>query len=107
MTTDYVLVTTTTDSAEEARTLADTLVSARLAACAHIEETDSVYWWDGEVRHDHEWRVEFKTTTARLEALKAELLARHSYELPQLIVTPIIDGFPDYLAWIADETSPR
>ena len=107
MMTDYVLVITTTDSLPGARALADAIVTARLAACAHIEETDSVYWWDDEVQHDHEWRVEFKTTTARLEQLKAELLARHSYDTPQLIVTPILDGSPAYLAWITAETTPR
>lgn len=105
--TDYTLVTTATDSAEEARTLANALVAARLAACAHIEETDSVYWWEGAVQHSHEWRVEFKTTSVRLEQLKAELLARHSYETPQLIVTPILDGSAAYLSWLTAETAPR
>jgi len=108
MTSDYVLVTTTTDTAEEARALAEAMVTQRLAACAHIEQTDSVYWWDGAVQSEHEWRVEFKTVaSARLEQLKAAILAAHSYDTPQVIVTPILDGSPAYLQWLTAETTPR
>jgi periplasmic divalent cation tolerance protein len=107
MTADYVLVTTTTDSAEEAQRLADALVGDRLAACAHIEETDSVYWWDGAVQHDHEWRLELKTPAGRADELQAAILQTHSYDTPQVIVTPILGGSPAYLAWLTAETTPR
>jgi len=26
----------------------------------------------------------------------------HSYDLPELVVVPIVDGCPDYLAWLAE-----
>lgn len=107
MTADYVLVTTTTDTVEEARGLAAELVTARLAACAHIEETDSTYWWDGAVQHDHEFRVEFKTPVHRAAELQQAILDAHSYDTPQVIVTPILGGSPAYLAWLTAETTPR
>ncbi len=107
MTTDYVLVTTTTDSAERAAAIAEAIVKQRLAACAHIEETDAAYWWQGEFETAHEWRVEYKTTRTRLEQLKAEVLRLHTYTTPQLIVTPILDGSPAYLEWLTAETTPR
>jgi len=107
MTADYVLVTTTTDTAEEAQSLADSLVTARLAACAHIEETDSVYWWQDAVERAHEWRVEFKTPQHRAAELQQAILTAHSYDTPQIIVTPILGGSPAYLAWLTEETTPR
>lgn len=107
MTAEHVLVTTTTDSAEEAQTLADTIVTRRLAACAHVEETNSTYWWQGEIQHDHEWRVEFKTPQHRAAELQQAILDAHSYETPQIIVTEIIGGSPAYLAWLTEETTPR
>jgi len=107
MTSDYVLVTTTTDSAGEAQRLAETIVTGRLAACAHVEETDSVYWWQGAVESAHEWRVEFKTPQHRAAELQQAILAAHSYDTPQVIVTPILDGSPAYLAWLTEETTPR
>lgn len=108
MMTDYVLVTTTIgDDAHKAIDLVDHMVAARLAACAHLERITSTYWWDGEMQTENEYRVEFKTTAARVEELKAAILAVHSYDLPQLIVTPILDGSPAYLEWITAETTPR
>lgn len=107
MTAEFVLVTTTTDNADAAKRLADTIVAGRLAACAHIEETESVYWWDGEIQHDHEWRIEFKTPQHRAAELQQAILDGHSYDTPQVIVTPILAGSPAYLAWLTEETTPR
>jgi periplasmic divalent cation tolerance protein len=104
---DYVIVTTTTDSADEAHIIADSAVGARLAACAHVRETDSTYWWEGDIQHDHEWEVQFKTRADLTEPLSAHILAVHSYSIPQIIVTPINGGSPSYLAWITAETTPH
>lgn len=106
-TSAHVLVTTTTDTAEEAQTLATGAVAERLAACAHVQETSSTYWWDGEVQHEHEWEIAFKTPANRSDELTAHILATHSYDTPQVIVTPIIGGSPAYLAWLDEETRPR
>jgi periplasmic divalent cation tolerance protein len=107
MTADYVLVTTTTDNNDEARRLAADLVTARLAACAHIDEIRSTYWWDGAVQNDPEFRIEFKTPADRADALQAAILAAHSYDVPQVIVTPILGGSPAYLQWLTEETRAR
>lgn len=107
MTTDYVLVTTTTDSHEEAVRLATDLVTARLAACAHIQETASTYWWTGQVQHEHEWEISYKTPAVHAAHLQDAILAAHSYDTPQVIVTPILGGSPAYLAWLTEETQPH
>lgn len=39
--------------------------------------------------------------SAVLELVKA----RHPYEVPGIPARPIVGGSPDYLEWIADETS--
>ena len=57
-------VFTTVASREEALTLATVLVERRLAACAQIEPIESVYRWDGAVRHEGEFRIVFKTVEA-------------------------------------------
>ena len=45
-------VYTTVASREEALTMAKALVERRLAACAQIEEIESVYRWEGALHHD-------------------------------------------------------
>jgi periplasmic divalent cation tolerance protein len=104
---DHVVVTTTTDREERARTLASDAVAAGLAACAQVVgPITSVYRWQGEVRTDLEWRVELKTAADRVAALTEHLAAHHDYELPEIIATPITGGSAAYLDWVVRETRP-
>ncbi|WP_436790252.1 divalent-cation tolerance protein CutA [Yinghuangia sp. YIM S10712] len=104
--TDYVTVLTTTGTAEAAEALADSAVRARVAACAQIVgPITSVYRWEDEVQREQEWQVVFKTTAARYPALEAHIKAEHTYDVPEVIATPITAGSPAYLAWLAAETA--
>lgn len=101
----YFVYVTTADEAE-AKRIAETVVEARLAACANIlGAIQSVYRWEGKVCRDGEAALVLKTSNDR----KAELIDRikelHSYECPCVVCLPIADGNPDFLKWIADETS--
>ncbi|HEV2640274.1 MAG TPA: divalent-cation tolerance protein CutA [Actinocrinis sp.] len=103
---DYVLVTTTTDSVDEAQQLAMSAVEARLAACAQVSAPiTSTYWWEGVVEASTEYRIDFKTTADQAERLGQHLRATHSYDVPEVIYVPILGGNPAYLAWISKETA--
>jgi periplasmic divalent cation tolerance protein len=98
-------VSTTTDSKEAAAELARSAVEARLAACGQVVgPIDSVYWWEGKVDTAAEWLVVFKTTTDRSDRLVEHLRSRHSYDVPEIIITPITGGDPAYLSWVRKET---
>lgn len=105
MSSGQVIVTTTAGDEAAARELAAGVVAARLGACAQLVPVTSVYRWEGEVRTEPEWRVEVKTAAARAEALTAHLRGVHPYDLPEIVVTPIVGGSDDYLAWVDAETS--
>lgn len=80
-------------------------VEARLAACAQVSgPITSTYWWNGEIESTVEWVCALKTTTAHVVPLMARLRDAHSYDTPEIIVTAIEDGDPDYLEWITDVT---
>jgi periplasmic divalent cation tolerance protein len=100
-----VVVTTTVDSAEVAESLAKGIVEARLGACVQIVPIRSVYRWDGEVRVDAEWQCVVKTSAIRADELVAHIKANHSYDVPEVAVTPVVGGNDDYLAWVSEETS--
>ena len=105
MTTDYVTITTTTDSADEAERLATSGVGERLAACAQVSQPiTSTYWWQGVMETATEYRIDFKTTAALAERLTEHLKTSHSYDTPEVVVTPIIGGNPAYLEWIGETT---
>ncbi|WP_172386883.1 divalent-cation tolerance protein CutA [Streptomyces sp. MNP-20] len=102
----FLLVLTTTDTADKADTLARAAVEARLAACAQINgPVTSVYRWEGAVETAREWQVSLKTTQERYAALEAWLLQTHDYETPEIIATPVTGGSAAYLGWLAAETA--
>ena len=105
MSSDHVVVTSTTDSEDAAKALAASAVDAKLAACAQVVgPITSVYRWEGAVQNDQEWRVDFKTAADRVAELTDHITTNHSYDVPEIIATPINGGNPAYLAWLIEET---
>ncbi|SRR6266700_1086514 len=103
---DAYQILTTTDSREEADRLGRLAVERRLAACAQVTgPVTSTYWWQGAMETATEWHVWLKTTGARLESLIALIRSEHTYDVPEVIATPIVAGNPAYLEWIATETA--
>lgn len=103
--TDKIIVFSTCGSEEEARKLAGTLIEKRLAACVNITApVNSVYRWKGVVEEAHEWLLIIKSRRERFEDIRAALETAHSYELPEVLAIPVLDGSPNYLTWLEDET---
>jgi periplasmic divalent cation tolerance protein len=103
-----ILVLTSLPERSTAEALARELLEARLAACIHVGATlRSLYHWRGEIETADETQLMIKTRGALYAPLEAAILARHPYELPEIVVVPISHGLPAYLQWIAAETSPR
>ncbi|SDX38009.1 divalent cation tolerance protein [Amycolatopsis xylanica] len=102
---EHVVVTTTAGSEEAARALATGAIEARLGACAQIVgPLTSVYRWEGVVQTETEWRVEIKAAARRAPELTEYLKTEHAYDVPEVIVTPIVGGSAEYLAWLTEET---
>ncbi len=103
----FLMVITTTDSVEDANRIADAVVKKRLVACAQVEgPMISTYWWEGKVEQGQEWKCSMKTSTALYSDLEAELTRVHTYDTPEIIAIPIVQGSREYLAWMADELEP-
>jgi periplasmic divalent cation tolerance protein len=104
--TDKVIVYTTCGKAEDAENLALRLIEGRLAACVNVVPgVRSFYRWKGKIENDTEFLLIIKTARGLVDQLRLELEKLHPYELPELIVAPIIDGSPNYLAWLEQEVS--
>lgn len=102
--TEKIVVLSTCGSEEEAVRIAKGLVEEHLAACVNlVPRIRSFYRWQGKVEDSAEWMLVVKTSRARFSALRAVLEAAHSYELPEVLALPIVDGSPNYLAWLESE----
>jgi periplasmic divalent cation tolerance protein len=87
-------------------TFARGLIEDGLAASAHnYTPVRSIYRWQGKVHERTEGRVSLHTSTARIGDIVARGKSQHPYQVPGISARPITDGNPDYLAWIANETS--
>jgi periplasmic divalent cation tolerance protein len=64
---------------------------------------ESVYRWKGAVEEASECLLLAKTTRGRFDPLQSAVRELHSYELPEVVALPIVDGVEAYLSWI--ETS--
>ncbi len=102
----YCQAVTTIDSRLAAQALARSAVEARVAACGQVTgPIHSTYWWQGRVETAEEWYVVFKTTAERYPALEQHIRGHHGYDVPEIILTPIVAGNPAYLSWVTAETS--
>jgi periplasmic divalent cation tolerance protein len=99
--TGKIVVLSTCASLEEAEKLARALVEQRLAACVNIiPGMTSVYRWQGNLETAAECLLLIKSSSHRFEELRAALEKEHSYELPEIIALPVLDGAANYLNWI-------
>lgn len=82
------------------------LVEDRLAACGHLTDPiRSIYRWDGAVQDETEARVALHTRRSLVEAIVARAGQLHPYDVPCVIALPVTGGNPDYLSWVAAETT--
>jgi len=103
-----VMITTTAATKTLLESIAQTLVQQRLAACCQISGlVDSIYRWDGNVDKSDEFVCTIKTVPALVEQVIATIGDLHSYDEPEIIVTPIIGGSESYLRWIVESVGPQ
>jgi periplasmic divalent cation tolerance protein len=104
--TELCQVSIACGSADEAAAVGAALLDTRLAACVQtVGPVESRYWWRGTQETATEWVCVAKSRTALVDEITAAVRAVHSYEVPEVVATPIVGGSANYLAWVEAETS--
>ena len=104
------IVLVTCGTLAEARRIARTVVSKRLAACVNIilSPAESFYTWDGKLERAREYLLVMKTAAKRLSELEREVKRLHSYDVPEFIAVKVTEGSASYLAWLSSSVvKPR
>jgi periplasmic divalent cation tolerance protein len=105
---EVLLVITNLPDRAAAERIAETLVTERAAACVNImAECTSIYRWQGKTEHASEVPLLIKTTRTAYPQLESALRKLHPYEVPEIIALPVSAGLPEYLNWVAQETSSK
>jgi len=102
--TKFRVALVTCATLEESRKIARAVVEKRLAACVNIatHAVESFYTWEGKLENSSEYLLMMKTSEQRLAELQKEVLTLHSYDTPEFVVLPIVDGSEPYLKWLGD-----
>jgi periplasmic divalent cation tolerance protein len=99
--TNYIIVLVTTPNKMEAEKIAQSLLTEKLIACANIiNPVISFFHWSGKVERAEECLVVMKSRLDLFGELAERLKGLHSYEVPEVLALPIVEGSKAYLEWM-------
>ena len=102
-----IIVIVTTNSEHEAQEIINTLLRKRVIACGNIiGPISSSFWWKDNIEQSEEFLLLLKSKMSLYKKLENEVLKLHSYEIPEIVVLPIVEGSKKYLDWIATSINP-
>jgi periplasmic divalent cation tolerance protein len=98
------IIYTTTDNKQEAKHISHMLLNKKLAACIQINTIKSYYTWGNEICEDKEYLITIKTKKSNFKKIKREIKENHSYDVPEIIATPITKLDKHYKKFIKENT---
>ena len=108
MVVEFVQISTATDRREDAEKISRALVKRQLAACVQIlGPITSIYSWKGKIETTEEWLLLIKTRRELFKKVEQSIKGLHSYETPEIIALPVLEGSRDYLGWLAVELAKK
>jgi periplasmic divalent cation tolerance protein len=97
----FVVVFITTSTEKEAQKISNNLLKEKLVSCVNIiKGVHSHFWWKDKIESANEFLLIAKTELNFFKNIVKIVKTLHSYEVPETIALPIIDGNKDYLDWI-------
>lgn len=101
-----VMIYTTCETPDEAKSIAHDLVKRKLAACANIfPGMTAVFEWEGATQEGAETAMFVKTRAGLADTVTEEIKRLHSYDVPAVAVLEVSGGNKAFLDWIAEETA--
>lgn len=99
----HIVVFVTAKNLIEANVIAQRLVKEKLVACANIVKgIRSVFWWQKKIDKADEVLLILKSKKSCFKRIVKTVTLLHSYDVPEIIALPIVDGNRDYLKWITE-----
>ena len=101
----HIVIFVTVQDAAQADKIAGKLAADKLIACANIVPgIRSIFRWKGKVDRAQEVLLVLKSRRRHFPSIVKTVKALHSYDVPEIIALPIVEGSKDYLNWITEST---
>ena len=98
---EYIIVLITTASKQEAEKITQHLLDLKLIACGNIVgPVSSIFRWSGKAEKAEEYLTIMKTRKDLFNKLAVAVKTLHSYEVPEILALPVVDGAKTYLEWL-------
>ncbi len=105
-TQDCVILYTTVPDILLAKRIAHILVEEHLAACVNLSAPGlSIYLWEENVEGTEEITLTIKTARQASARCQMRITQLHPYDVPEIIIVPVIGGHMPYLEWVQAQTS--
>jgi periplasmic divalent cation tolerance protein len=103
-TSEYGIITTTTDSKENAQAVTQLLLEKKLVACVQSFPVQSTYHWEGKVTESEEILLQMKSKRSLFDKIRTEIEQVHAYDVPEILMVPLTAANAPYLQWLDDVT---
>ncbi|MBI3871475.1 MAG: divalent-cation tolerance protein CutA [candidate division Zixibacteria bacterium] len=104
---EFAVILSTCKTKREAELIATRLVEDGAAACINIiDKVTSIYHWKGKTETSTEALLVIKTRAVLIDRVAGTIKGFSSYDCPEVIVLPILEGSEEFLRWVTDVTTP-
>jgi periplasmic divalent cation tolerance protein len=98
---NYILILVTTKDKQEAEKITKALLNERLIACGNIiNPVTSFFHWSGKINNAEECLIVMKSRMDLFAQVAERVKGLHSYEVPEILALPIVDGSKAYFDWM-------
>ncbi len=105
---DYIVIFVTTKTKDEAEKISQLLIRERLIACANIvSPITSFFRWVGNIEKGEESLILMKSRLDLFAEVAEHVKRLHSYEVPEVLALPIVEGSKAYLDWMSVALKPK
>ena len=107
MKNDYIVILVTCKDKLEAEKITQSLLGQHLIACGNIvSPVVSFFNWCGKIDIAEECLIVMKSRLDLFELVAEQVKGLHSYEVPEILALPIVDGSKTYLDWLGSVLKP-
>jgi periplasmic divalent cation tolerance protein len=93
---------------QEAEKITQGLLNERLIACGNIiNSVNSFFYWQGKIENADECLVVMKSRLDLFAEVADRVKGLHSYEVPEVLALPLVEGSQAYLDWMDLVLKPR